>query len=65
MQTGKVGFGAERIAVLILKGQAQATPVATMAVGVHAELGTVGVSSIARQRYAHIGTIVKWETVDL
>lgn len=65
MQTGKVGFGAERIAVLILKGQAQATRVATMVAGVHAGLGTVGVSSTARQRYAHSGTIVRWETVDL
>ena len=55
MQTGKVGFGAERIAVLIPKGQAQATPVATMVVAVHVGLGTVGALSIAKQRYASSG----------
>ena len=65
MQTGKVGSGVERIAVSILKGRAQPTPVATMVVGVHAGLGTVGASSIARQRYAPSGTIGRWEIVDL
>lgn len=65
MPTGKVGFGAERIAVLILKGQAQPTLVVTMVAGVHAGLGTVGASSTARQLYAPNGTIGRWEIVDL
>ena len=52
MQTGKVGFGAERIAVSTLKAQDQPTLAETMVVVVLAEPGTAVALSVARQRYA-------------
>lgn len=65
MQTGKVGFGAGRTAVSILKGQDQPTPVETMVVVVHAGLGTAVALSIARQQYAPILIISRLGHVNL
>ena len=61
MQTGKVGFGAERIAASILKGQDQPMPVEITVVVAHAGLEIAVVLSVAKQPYAPILIISGWE----